>query len=206
MLHSMNLVAFAYDISCIFRDVSLILCAVPKRNTNRFCSQILFKGSIIFLLSLFSSLFHSLHTNSWQNGINRHTIINMNMIRFFPFRHRKMLWIMICWQKTIHLLPKSSANSIELWTNFFFCIRNITARKNQPHRCQTTHNLPLHWTYERDERQKKLEFMPCNVHVKSNASPMWWALIEWNLKQTNNNEIIIKKNETEHVEVVISVT
>lgn len=35
---------------------------------------------------------------------------------------------------------------------------------------------------------------------------MWWALIEWNLKQTNNNEIIIKKNETEHVEVVISVT
>lgn len=37
MLHSMNLVAFAYDISCIFRDVSLILCAVPKRNTNRFC-------------------------------------------------------------------------------------------------------------------------------------------------------------------------
>lgn len=93
-----------------------------------------------------------------------------------------------------------------IMNQFFFCIRNITARKNQPHRCQTTHNLPLHWTYERDERQKKLEFMPCNVHVKSNASPMWWALIEWNLKQTNNNEIIIKKNETEHVEVVISVT
>lgn len=129
MLHSMNLVAFAYDISCIFRDVSLILCAVPKRNTNRFCSQIMFKGSIIFLLSLFSSLFHSLPTNSWQNGINRHTIINMNMIRFFPFRHRKMLWIMICWQKTIHLLPKSSANSIELWTNFFLHSQYYSPKK-----------------------------------------------------------------------------
>lgn len=31
-----------------------------------------------------------------------------------------------------------------IMNQFFFCIRNITARKNQPHRCQTTHNLPLH--------------------------------------------------------------
>lgn len=46
---------------------------------------------------------------------------------FFPLSPPKNA--VDCWQKTIHLLPKSSANSIELWTNFFFAFAILQPEK-----------------------------------------------------------------------------